>query len=202
MTSNIVLNKLMNHVPGVSYGYVKQLIESYNVVFRIAKPRSTKLGDYRYNPTTKVHSISVNSDLNKYLFLITFIHEMAHYRQEIKYKRRTAPHGKEWKIEFHTLMAPLLEESIFPDEISKHLSKHMENPRATCSDSQLMRLLKRYDEQPHLVLEDLEDGDLFKIHNKQIFKRTKKLRTRYECIDISTNRKWFVHALTKIEFVN
>ena len=202
MTSNIVLSKLKDHVPEVSYGYVKQLIESYNVVFRIAKPRSTKLGDYRYNPTTKVHSISVNSDLNKYLFLITFIHEMAHYRQEIKNRRRTAPHGKEWKIEFHTLMAPLLEESVFPNEISKQLSKHMQNPRATCSDSHLMRLLKVHDEQCHLVLEDLSDGDLFKIHNKQTFKRIKKMRTRYECLDISTNRKWFVHALTKVEFVN
>ncbi|MDG2331413.1 MAG: SprT-like domain-containing protein [Flavobacteriales bacterium] len=202
MTSNIVLNKLKDHVPEVSYGYVKQLIKSYGIVFCIVKPRTTKLGDYRYNPTTKVHSISVNSDLNKYLFLITFIHEMAHYRQEIKNRRRTAPHGKEWKIEFHTLMAPLLEESVFPNEISKQLSKHMQNPRATCSDSHLMRLLKVHDEQYHLVLEDLSDGDLFKIHNKQTFKRIKKLRTRYECLDISTNRKWFVHALTKVEFVN
>ena len=99
-------------------------------------------------------------------------------------------------------MAPLIEESIFPDDISKQLGKHMKNPTATCSDANLMRLLKKHDEQYQLILEDLKDGDLFKIHSKQVFKRTKKLRTRYECVDISTNRKWFVHALTKVEFVN
>jgi len=202
MKSSIALDQLQDHIPTKSYGYLRQLISGYGINFRISRPRKTKLGDYRYDPRTRVHSISVNSDLNQYSFLITLVHELAHYRQYSEYKRRSAPHGKEWKIEFQTLMAPLIEEKIFPEEISVHLGQHMINPKATCSDIRLMRLLEPYDETQALRLEDLTDGDLFKINNERVFRREKKLRSRFECVDIRTNRKWFVHALTKVEIVN
>ncbi len=202
LTSNSTIEKLRNHVPEASYGYVIQLIESYGILFRISKPRVTKLGDYRFDPRSGKHMISVNTDLNKYLFLITFIHEVAHFRQQVNNRRRTSPHGREWKQEFQTLMSPLLEESVFPSEIADQLSHHMENPKASCTDISLMRLLKFYDQNKQLTLEDLKDGDLFKLSNRQLYRRKRKLRTRYECIEVSTERKWFVHALTKVEIVN
>lgn len=193
---------LQEHVPKRSYGYVRQLIQEYNIRFRISAPRKTKLGDYRFDSRTRVHSISVNSDLNKFSFLITLVHELAHYRQQVQYRRRTAPHGPEWKQEFQTLMAPLIGEGVFPEEIADHLEIHMKNPKASCSDITLMRLLEPYDEEKHLRLEDLKDGDLFRISGKGVMRREKKLRSRFECYDIQTNRKWFVHALTKVEIVN
>ena len=202
LTSDATIRELKDHVPEKSYGYLVQLIESYGILFRISKPRVTKLGDYRYDPRSGEHVISVNSDLNTYLFLITFIHEVAHFRQQVNNRRRTSPHGREWKQEFQTLMSPLLEESVFPAEIADQLAHHMDNPKASCTDISLMRLLKIYDQKQQLILEDLKDGDLFKLSNRQLYRRKRKLRTRYECIEVSTDRKWFVHALAKVEIVN
>ncbi|MFT7613897.1 MAG: SprT protein [Parvicellaceae bacterium] len=201
-TSDAVLQELTYLVPGRSHGYVTQLISTYNIKFKISRPRKTKLGDYRFDPRTKVHSISVNSDLNPFAFLITLIHELAHYRQHVGNRRRVAPHGDEWKTEFRTLMAPILEENIFPMEVAEHLKKHMINPKASCSDIHLMRLLEPYNEEVSLKLEDLQDGVVFQIENGKIFKRGQKGRTRFQCVEISTNRKWFVHALTKVQIVN
>jgi SprT protein len=201
-TSDAVLQELTYLVPGRSHGYVTQLISTYNIKFKISRPRKTKLGDYRFDPRTKVHSISVNSDLNPFAFLITLIHELAHYRQYVGNRRRVAPHGDEWKTEFRTLMAPILEENIFPAEVAEHLKKHMINPKASCSDIHLMRLLEPYNEEVSLKLEDLQDGVVFQIENGKIFKRGQKGRTRFQCVEISTNRKWFVHALTKVQIVN
>jgi SprT protein len=201
-TSAAVLQELTYLVPGRSHGYVAQLISTYNIKFKISRPRKTKLGDYRFDPRTKVHSISVNSDLNPFAFLITLIHELAHYRQYVGNRRRVAPHGDEWKTEFRTLMAPILEENIFPMEVAEHLKKHMINPKASCSDIHLMRLLEPYNEEVSLKLEDLQDGVVFQIENGKIFKRGQKGRTRFQCVEISTNRKWFVHALTKVQIVN
>jgi len=45
---------------------------------RIAKPRKTKLGDFRAGKIPAQTKISVNSDLNQFAFLITLLHEVAH----------------------------------------------------------------------------------------------------------------------------
>ena len=202
MTPKSTIDQLKNHVPRKSYGYVVRLLESYELFFRISRPRVTKLGDYKYDRRTRKHAISVNADLNPYLFLITFMHEFAHFLQHTNYRRRTRPHGSEWKREFQTLMRPLIEESIFPDPVTAQLDRHMENPKASCSDIALMRLLEDYDTALYTRLEDLNDGDLFRLSNQRTFQRKKKLRTRYECIEVSTNRKWFVHSMAKVEIVN
>ena len=40
------------------------------------------------------HRISVNGNLNKYSFLITLIHELAHLLTFTQYKNRVDPHGR------------------------------------------------------------------------------------------------------------
>jgi len=75
-------------------------VEKDNVRFRIAKPRKTKLGDYRPPYGKHGHRISVNADLNPYSFLITVLHEFAHLETWKKFKRTTKPHGNEWKMAF------------------------------------------------------------------------------------------------------
>ena len=57
------------------------------------------------------YQITINNDLNKYRFLITLIHEMAHL-VTFKDMPRSKPHGKEWKINFQRLMLPFLHPEI------------------------------------------------------------------------------------------
>ena len=63
-------------VPEKSRQLLQYWIAELNVHVRIAKPRSTKLGDFKV--TGNQMSISINNNLNKYSFLITLTHELAH----------------------------------------------------------------------------------------------------------------------------
>ena len=66
---------------------------------KITKPRKSKLGDFRILINGR-GQISVNENLNRYAFLITITHELAHAFVWKRYKTRVMPHGKEWKSTF------------------------------------------------------------------------------------------------------
>ena len=97
---NSVLKK---YVPLEYVDLVTDLLLKYRVVFKIVKPRKTKLGDFRAGVKNEKHQITVNGDLNKYSFLITTLHEFAHLITYDEYGRNAAPHGKEWKDNFTQL---------------------------------------------------------------------------------------------------
>lgn len=87
----------------VSYCY--DLWERYQFDFVAAKPRRTRLGDFRAQLGYR-ERITVNVNLNPYNFLITYLHEVAHLEVYRKYKRRQPPHGKAWKIIFLDYLFP------------------------------------------------------------------------------------------------
>ena len=68
---------LSKYLPANFIEIVVELLVKHPVKFRVAKPRKTKLGDFRAN-RDGLHQITVNGDLNPYSFLITTIHEFAH----------------------------------------------------------------------------------------------------------------------------
>jgi len=65
-------------LPPGSANYCHDLWRKHGFEFKIKKGRKTKLGDYRYDPRQKKHTITINNDLNSYSFLITYLHEVAH----------------------------------------------------------------------------------------------------------------------------
>jgi hypothetical protein len=67
-----VLALLRRHLPPNAVDYCFNLWERNNFVFRVKHPRRSKLGDYRYIPGSGIHYITVNNDLNRYAFLITY----------------------------------------------------------------------------------------------------------------------------------
>ena len=138
---------------------VVNLLVKHPVKFKIAKPRKTKLGDYRPPIYHTNHRISVNHNLNKYSFLITFVHEFAHLLVWEKHKNKVDPHGQEWKDEYRRLMMVFIEKGVFPDDIKKVLLKSIKNSKAaSTSDLKLSRVLKNYDNNAEqLTLEDLDE---------------------------------------------
>ncbi|NOQ72380.1 MAG: sprT domain-containing protein [Crocinitomix sp.] len=169
------------------------------VHFTVSKKRKTKLGDYRHPHNGKPHRISVNGDLNPYSFLITTLHEMAHLTTFEKYGNRVKPHGVHWKIEFKAIADPILNEIALPTDVNLALNNYLRNAKASsCSDDKLYRVLKRYDKYNGLTLEELESGSLFKLNGKT-FVKGKKLRTRFECAEVSTHKKYRVLGLAEIE---
>ncbi|MGY0407320.1 MAG: SprT-like domain-containing protein, partial [Polaribacter sp.] len=103
--------------------------------------RATKHGDFRQLPNGKFQ-ITINNNLNKYQFLLTLIHEIAHHVTHQKFGR-VQPHGKEWKTVFQHLMLPFLKSEIYPKEIAPYLANYLKNPKAsTDADIHLSLVLK------------------------------------------------------------
>lgn len=171
-----------------------------NVHLKISKERKTKLGDYRPPVYHSNHRISVNHNLNKYAFLITFVHEFAHLVVWEKYQNKVDPHGKEWKKEYKKLMMIFLEKEVFPEDIKTTLLKSIENSKASStSDLKLSRVLKKYDKQTdQSILEELSENAIFIIDGGRRFKKGPKQRTRYKCMNIDNKRFYLVHALTPV----
>ncbi|MCB0399551.1 MAG: SprT-like domain-containing protein, partial [Winogradskyella sp.] len=90
-------NQLLNFIPEQAHSQVITLLAKDNLVVKVKQERKTKHGDYRQLPNGK-HQITVNANLNAYRFLITLVHEIAHFEAFTKYGRFIKPHGKEWKL--------------------------------------------------------------------------------------------------------
>ena len=91
------LTYLRQFIPEAAVARVLQYLHQYNVHLTITRERKTVLGDYRHATHHQTHRISVNSNLNKFSFLITLIHELAHLVTFNAHGHRVQAHGREWK---------------------------------------------------------------------------------------------------------
>lgn len=188
-------------MPEAAAPIISTWINDTGCQFRISRSRKTKLGDYTAPFRGDTHKISVNHDLNPYAFLITTIHEFAHLKTWQQHKSRVKPHGKEWKKHYKGLMAPILQLGIFPSDILQALVQYMENPAASsCTDIHLYRVLKRYDKdvQGQYTIESLPTDSIFALQNGRIFQKREKLRKRYRCIELSTDRIYLIHPIAEV----
>ena len=69
---------LDKYLPEQAVPVIAQWIYKYDFKLKIKKSRSSKYGDYRPPVKGQNHLITINHDLNKYAFLITLVHEIAH----------------------------------------------------------------------------------------------------------------------------
>ena len=90
---------LAKYIPEHAVKPVFELIVSNRVHLKIVNERQTRHGDYRKGLSGK-HEITVNSSLNKYKFLMTLIHEIAHLVAFEKFGRQIKPHGENGNILF------------------------------------------------------------------------------------------------------
>jgi hypothetical protein len=72
------MQALAGFLPDKSFEQVLAYLHEYRVHLTITKQRKSVLGDYRHPGRGANHRISINGNLNKYEFLITFLHELAH----------------------------------------------------------------------------------------------------------------------------
>ena len=124
----------------------KQILKwekDFNVNVEISNPSKTRFGVFIPKYKGK-NLIKINNNLNKYSFLITLVHELAHASIWIKHGRSVRPHGDQWKEEFQRMMLRFLNPNYFPDDILEALSLHMINPSAsTIRDVNLSEILFR-----------------------------------------------------------
>ncbi len=193
---------LKTYVPDGSFDLVMPLILQYKVHLLVTRERQTKLGDYRNAHYGKNHRISVNGNLNRYAFLITLLHELAHLLAFESYGHKIAPHGKEWKHLYGNLLKDFLLSNIFPEDIKNELELILHNPAASsCAEDGLLRVLRRYDKHAEgkLWVEDLAVGDKFLIKGGRIFERGEKLRKRIKCVELPDRRTYLFSPLYEVK---
>lgn len=194
---------LLKFIPEKSIHLVTSLLNKDNLTLKIKNERKTKHGDYRPLPNGK-HQITVNANLNQYRFLITLIHEIAHFEAFEKYGRAIKPHGKEWKYTFQHLMLPFLKSDIFPMELLPLLAKHFKNPKASSdTDVYLAQALKKYDTDyaDKTFVFQIPLGATFKIYNGRLFKRGVQLRKRFECMELGSGRLYLFNPNAEVELI-
>jgi len=193
------ISTLNRYLPPNTSSYVLKLIKHYPVHFKIVKPRKTKLGDFKVNLKTGKLQITINNDLEPLNFLITTIHELAHLYNWQEYKKSIAPHGIEWKNEYKKLFLPILSTQFLSLEEVNLLHAHLDNPKASsCSDIMLTQYFKK---EGVKHLEDIPIGKPFKL-NGITYMIEKKLRKRFLCIQLATDRKYYINGLAEVEEVH
>ena len=200
--SSELLLVFQKHLPENAIPYCVQLWEESPFHFFVKPPRNSKLGDFRYRKDRTIQTITLNSDLNPYQFLLTYIHEVAHLRAFARYGTNHAPHGSEWKTLFKLLLEPLLHESVFPRDILVPLKLHMKNPSASSArDLFLMKEMSKYDsklsEQAGFFLADIAPQSIFELAGRK-FRKGETRRTRILCEELATGKKYLVSRLAKV----
>jgi hypothetical protein len=199
------ISSLQQYLPPDTYDAVLNYLHYYNVHLTIARDRKSILGDYRHRTINYNHRISVNGSLNKFSFLITLLHELAHLLAFERFGNKIFSHGKEWKNIFGQLLDQFIKQGVFPSDIKEALLQSLLNPAATsCGDEVLLKVLKRYDEVKSglVFIESIPAGALFKTHDGKIFKKGIKLRKRFRCEEISTRKVYLFSGVYEARLVN
>ena len=195
---------LQKYLPENAFRSCLQLIQDHKVHLKIVNHRVTRHGDYRRLPNGQ-HVITVNATLNRFRFLITLIHEIAHLVAFERFGRRIKPHGKEWKYTFQELMVPFIRPDVFPNALLPVIAHHFKNPKASSStDAQLSIALKAYDDIQHTeksYVFELPFGSIFRIYNGKLFKKGNKRVKRYECIEVNTGRMYLFQPNAEVELI-
>ena len=197
---------LLKYLPSNSVREVYSLLNVYPIQLKITNPRKRIHGSYR-KPTHKldIHQITVNGDLNKYTFLLTLLHEIAHLHAWVNYK--SFGHGQDWKNCFTRLIKQFLLLDVFPEDIKTALERHLQNIKSSdFLDVHLTKTLQKYDKddsdlQNIIHLEEIPENTVF-LHDGKYMEKQKLLRKYYLCKDLKTKRMYRCHPLLEVEVMN
>jgi hypothetical protein len=198
------LQALETYLPPNTFDPVAVYIQQYKVHLTITRERKSILGNYRNAHASKNHRITVNGNLNRFSFLITLLHEMAHLLTFEQYGHRVQPHGREWKQVFGNLLASFIQKKIFPHDLEQELISSLANPAASsCAEEGLMRILRRYDAKTDglLMVEEVPFGSMFRLKDGRVFKKGEKLRKRYRGEEVGSARVYLFSPVYEVELI-
>ena len=194
---------LSKYLPDHAVEPLFELIKMNSVHLKIVNERQTRHGDYRKALNGK-HEITVNANLNKYRFLITLVHEIAHLVAFEKFGRFIKPHGNEWKMTFQRLMLPFIRPEIFPHSVLPLVANHFKNPTASSdTDARLAFALKQFDERKADIyfVHEVPSGSMFRIKNGRVFQKKGLRVKRYECLEVKTGKLFLFNANAEVEIL-
>ena len=198
------IDHLQGFLPPDTYEAVLHYLQFYKVHLTVAAERKSILGDYRHRTHFSNHRISVNGNLNKFSFLITLLHELAHLLTFERFGNEVLSHGREWKMIYGKLLEQFLQNKIFPADIEDQLLRSLKNPAATsCAEDGLIRVLRKYDDRRshHRLVEEIPKNGIFRCDDGRVFKKGEKMRKRFKCVEVNTGRVYLFSPLYEVEAV-
>jgi SprT protein len=200
----VPISQLQSYLPEGTYDAVLNYLRQYKVHLTVAKERKSILGDYRHRTHHANHRISVNGNLNKYSFLITLLHELAHLLTFEQSGNEVLAHGREWKIIYAQLLDQFLKHHTFPPDIEREILLSLRNPAASsCAEDGLLRVLRKYDAagSKFLLVEEVAIHSVFRTNDGRTFQKGKKLRKRFQCKEVGTGRVYLFSPVYEVEIV-
>ena len=199
------LSQLNSFLPPGTYTAVEEYLTFYRIHLTVTRHRKSILGDYRHRTDFTNHRISVNGNLNKYSFLITLLHEIAHLLNFEKYGNKVMAHGAEWKGLYASLLKQFIDNKIFPPDVEKELMISLRNPAASsCAEDDLIRALRKYDthNNGYKLVEEIPLNGLFKLDDGKIYKKGEQQRKRFKCVEVKTGKVYLFSPVYEVELLN
>jgi hypothetical protein len=196
------LDHLRRWVPAKAAELALHYLNLHQVHLTITRERKSVLGDYRHATSSSHHRISVNGNLNPYSFLITLIHELAHLVTFMEHGNRVPSHGKEWKKVYRKILEEFIPLSVFPPDVLKALKKNLHDlPASSCADENLMRVLRQFDDEKGglMLVEQIPEGGCFSLEDQRVFRKGKKLRKRYQCVEVATGKLYLFSPIYEVK---
>lgn len=190
---------LSHHIPNEAVDMVMDLLSDTGIILSVKPPRKTKTGDFRPGSPYEAHRISVNGNLPEPIFLFILLHEIAHLKVWESYGR-VKPHGKQWQQLYRQYVERAAALNAFPKKLKAAMLRHVEIGYASSwSDPKLSRLFSECINGKKTLIDDLPDGEDFRIQNGLTFKKLHKIRTRIKCYCHSDKRYYLFQPNTEIE---
>jgi SprT protein len=197
------LQVLANYLPQEFVENIYALITAHPLDFKIVRPRKTKLGDFRGGSALKRPVITINGDLNKFQFLVTTVHELAHFYAFQKYGHRIKAHGKEWQNIYRNLSKPFLNSGSLPKELESAWIYSLFSVKASsCTDPNLFKVLRKFSEKNTslVFVDEIPIGALFLLNGKT-FRKDGLRRKRYLCTEVKKQKQYLVSPIAEVELI-
>ena len=182
---------------------IASLLEKHGVQLQASRERVSKLGDFRPCKGSGLHRISVNANLNKYEFLLVFLHELSHLMVYQSHGRSVFPHGIEWKSVYGGLIREFTEAQIFHPVLHDELIRYSYKVKAAgVADMPLALILRMFDKsdngQSWRYLEEIPERSLFRVRSGRVFRKGEKIRKRFRCFCLENNLPYLIHPMARV----
>lgn len=194
---------LLPFIPEGSSEIIFPLLHDYKIHLKVVGSRQSKYGDFRPPHLGSPSRISINGDLNKYAFLVTLLHEIAHAVIWDNHKQRVQPHGPQWKYIFGELLQKAVEFELFPIELTKVVSNTISSPKASITaDVELYKALREYDSDKNegdwIYLQDLPENSTFFMENGMRCKKLEKRVKNFRCYCLDDKKHYIIRPIALV----